>query len=409
MQAMQRRFSLFTVLLSSVLLLSATGCGSSNPNISAAESALENQNYEEALASVETEISANPQNAEAYRLKGDILYEQAQSVQAPQRRADLLAEMMTAYEEAVEINPELQGQVDLSLLQAYQQEFGRGIQTYNRADSLQSPETFREAAAYLRGASQIRPDSASAPLYESFAYIRAGEPEQALEPLERAVEAGADSASNYVLLSQLYQQEQQSEEAITLLEEATEVYPDNAELQAQLLNAIQRSGDTERAMTAYEEAIAQNPNNATYRYNYGSMLLNADRYDEAIEQLERAMEIDPNNVNAQYNLGAAYVNKAVGVQEQIVQLDEELSANDELSEQEVQEMESEMETLAEQRTELFRQAIEPLEAAREAVRGGAENTNLNEQQICYSLFQAYVQTNQQEMAQQVQDCAGLNE
>ena len=405
----QRRFPVFTVLLSGLLLLSTTGCGSSNPNISAAEDALENQNYEQALSSVNTEIETNPKNAEAYMLKGSILYEQAQNAENPDRRAELLGNMMDAYNQATDINPELQSQVQLRTIQAYQQEFSRGVKAYNKAQQAGDPAAYREAAGYLSAAAQIRPDSARAPLYEAFSYINAGDAEQALEPMQRAVDAGADSVSNYIILSQLYQQQQQTEEAITLLEDATEQYPDNAELQSQLLNAYVRSGDTERAMKAYEEAINENPQNPTYRYNYGSMLLNANRYDEAIEQLNQALEMDPDNVNAQYNLGAAYVNKAVAVNDSIVAMDEELSANsEEMSQQELQEVQQQMETLAEQRTELFRQAIEPLENARQALQQGASDTNLNEQQICRSLYTAYAQTNQVEKAQQVEDCAGLS-
>ena len=406
---MQRHASLFAVLLGGLVFLSATGCGSSNPNISAAESALEDQNYDQALQSVNTEIDNNPKNAEAYRLKGEILYQQAQNTEAPERRAEILGEMMSAYDRATEINPEIEDQVRLRLIQTYGQEFERGVKAYNKAQKQGDPAAYREAAGYLEGASKIRPDSASAPLYQAFAYINAGDPGKAVDPMRRAVEAGADSASNYVILSQLYQQNDQADEAIALLEEATTKYPDNAELQSQLLNAYVRSGDTERAMTAYEEAIERNPQNATYRYNYGSMLLNAERYDEAIEQLTRALEMKPGNVNAQYNLGAAYVNKAVGVNEQIVEMDEKISQEAEsLSKQEIEEMQGKMKTLSDRRTELFRQAIEPLEAARQALQQGAGDTNLDEQQICRSLYTAYAQTNQVDKAKQIEDCAGMS-
>jgi len=406
---LQRYASLLAILLGGLVFLSATGCGSSNPNISAANSALENQNYEQALQSINTEIEESPQNAEAYRLKGEILYQQAQNTEAPERRAEILGEMMSAYDQATEINPEIEDQVRLRLIQTYGQEFQRGVEAYNQAQEQDDPATYRRAASYLEGASKIRPDSASASLYEAFAYINAGDSERAIDPMRRAVEAGADSASNYVILAQLYQQAGQTDEAITVLEDATERYPDDDKLQSQLLNAYQRSGDTERAMTAYEEAIEQNPQNATYRYNYGSMLLNAEQYDAAIEQLNRALEIDPGNVNAQYNLGAAYTNKAVGVNQQLVDLDEQISQEgSDMSEQERQDMRSRMEELADRRTELFRQAIDPLETARQALRqGNAGETNLNEQQICRSLYTAYAQTQQREKAQQIEDCAGM--
>ena len=410
MLTMQHRSSFLTVLLGGLLLISAMGCGSSNPNIRAAESALENQNYEQALQSVNTEIEANPQNAQAYLLKGNILSQQAQAVEAAERRTELLGSMMEAYNQAVEINPGLQGQVDVRMLQSYRRTFGQGANLYNRADSLGDPELYREAAGYFESASQLRPDSSRALTLAANAYLNAGDYEAAVQPLERAIDTGTAGAGIYNTLGQLYLQQQRTEDAITLLEEARQQYPDNADLQTQLLTAYVRSGDTERAMTAYEEAIAANPQNATYRYNYGSMLLNQDRYDEAIEQLNRALEVEPGNLNAQYNLGVAYRNKAVAINDSIRALDERRSANsDQLSDQEISEIDQRINELADQRRELFRQSIEPLESARQAFQQGSPDTNLTEQQICRSLFTAYVQTNQTDMARQVEECANFPE
>lgn len=402
------RRPLLALLMGGVLLLATTGCGASNPNISAAQSALENDNYEQALQSVEKEIQANPQNAEAYRLKGNILYQQAQNVENPERRAELIGNMMDAYNQATEINPGLQGEIDVRLLQAYQQEFGQAANMYNRADSLGDPEMFREAASYFEAASELRPDSARTYRLAANAYINAGDYEAAISPYERVVELGAADAAAYNTLSQLYFQQKRTEEAISLLEDATEEYPDNADLRSQLLNAYVRAGNTEQAMNAYEEAIQANPQNATYRANYGSMLLNADRVDAAIEQLQQAVELNPDNINAQYNLGVAYRNKAVTVNDSIRVLDERRSNNaDQMSEQEVQQLNQRISQLAEQRTELFRQSIDPLTAARQQFQQDASNTNLSEEQICRPLFTAYVQTNQRDQAQQVEQCANF--
>jgi tetratricopeptide (TPR) repeat protein len=400
------RRPLFALLMSGLLLLAATGCGSSNPNISSAQSALENENYEQALQSVNTEINTNPQNAQAYRLKGDILYQQADNVQAPERRVELLGDMMDAYDQATEINPDLQGQIDARLLQAYSRQFGQGARAYNRADSLGNPETFREAASYFEAASEIRPDSVRAYRLAANAYINAGDYEAAITPYERIVETSDVEAPIYNTLAQLYAQQQRTEDAISLLEDATDQYPENADLRSQLLNAYVRAGNTEQAMTAYEEAIQANPQNATYRANYGSMLLNADRLDAAIEQLQQAVELNPDNINALFNLGVAYRNQAVAVNDSIRALDERRSSqSDEMSQEEVRQLNERIDQLAEERTELFSESIPALEDAREELQRDASETNLTEQQICRPLYTAYVQTNQQDMAQQIEACA----
>jgi hypothetical protein len=58
--------------------------------------------------------------------------------------------------------------------------------------------------------------------------------------------------------------------------------------------------------------------------------------------------------------------------------------------------------LDEQRRQLFRNAIPPLERARELSSAGGQYR----QNACSALLQAYVQTEQTDKAEQVKDCAG---
>jgi tetratricopeptide (TPR) repeat protein len=189
-------------------------------------------------------------------------------------------------------------------------------------------------------------------------------------------------------------------DTISISEDLTGVTP-LAELQNQRLNALNRSGQTKRAMQAYRDQIERSPNNATYRYNYGSLLLNSDRYDEAAEQLKKAVELDPDDPKKQYNLGAAYLNKGVTLQDSLVTLRDSLMARDQTPTQEEQKM---VKQLDEQRRQLFRTAIPPLERARQL----SGPNGRYRQNSCSALFQAYVQTEQTEKAEEVKDCAGQN-
>jgi tetratricopeptide (TPR) repeat protein len=172
-----------------------------------------------------------------------------------------------------------------------------------------------------------------------------------------------------------------------------------AELQNQRLSALNSTGQTEEAMEAYRQQIENNPENARYRYNYGSLLLNADRYDEAAEQLSQAVELDPDDPKKQYNLGAAYLNKGVVMQDSLVSMrDSVMAKNREPTEEEARMIKD----LDEQRRQLFRNAIPPLERARELSSAGGQYR----QNACSALLQAYVQTEQTDKAEQVKDCAG---
>ncbi len=391
------------MLLSGLALLG--GCAGGNPNINAAEDALENQNYEQALNNVNQAIAEmpEPESAEAYVLKGNILLQQATTVQAPEEHAEVIAEAAAAYDRAIELDPALRADVQGRRQFGYFGQMQAGAAAFNEA------QDYDQAAGYFRSAAILQPDSAAAYLNAAYALINAGRAAEAIEPLEETVtrieQPDSSDAQTYLILAQLYQQEERPEDAIELLEDVREDFPASQDLTAQLLNAYAQSGNTEQAMAFYAEAIEQEPDNPIFRYNYGSMLLEAERYDEATEQLRVAIELDPQSANAHYNLGAAYVNQAAEQADRIQEISDRLSEERaEMTEQEMAELEQELQQLNQQVRDLFQQAIEPLEQARALADDPAR-----EQNICSTLFRAYVRTGQQQQAQAAAECAGIEE
>lgn len=183
------------------------------------------------------------------------------------------------------------------------------------------------------------------------------------------------------------------------------MYPDREDIQSQLLNAYIAAGQVDRAEETYREAVQREPDNKLYRYNYGSLLLQAEDYEGAIEQLTAATNLDSEYGIAFYNLGAAYVNQAVDVNDEIQTVDDDLRANRaSLSEDEIAQKEAELDALVEERRGLFEQAIAPLERARELQDAAGEDTTAT----CSALFQSYVQTGQEDKAQDAAQCAGID-
>jgi tetratricopeptide (TPR) repeat protein len=400
------------VLLGGLVLGIFTGCAPSNPNISAAEDALEQQNYEKALSSIETAIEKDSANAEAYLTKAQVLRQMADSTMSADRYRELYKQAYEAEETAAEFDPGVRSDIQGSRQLAYVQQRQRGGQAFNQARQSSDVKEYRKAAAYFGAANAIAPDSASAHLFEAYARFSAERLKESGEAnigkvipvLERYVDVAAKPDTNaYSLLGQLYLQNDQSEEAIDLLEQATEQYPDRSNLQSLRLTAYNRAGQTQKAMQAYQDQIEQDPDNPTYRYNYGSMLLQADRFEEAIEQLQRAVELEEDNVQAQYNLGAAYVNKALAANDSIATMEDSLrSENRQLTEEEKKKIQS----FANQRQQSFRSAIPALERARQLSQQGDDRFL---QDACSALFQAYVQTEQVDKASQVEECAGMEQ
>lgn len=399
-----KRFPLVAVLfLGGLLLMGADGCAS-DPNVEGAKLDLRNKDYDRALENVNTALESNPDNAEALELKGRILQEQLATVEDPARHTELVQEMVDSYERAVELDPSLSEDVTQRLRLAYFNEFQRGGQAFNRGRD--DSAAYAEAAQYFENASLIQPDSAGAYVNRGYALYNAGELEAAMAPLEAAIELGDAEAETYFFLSTLYAQNERYEDVIELLEGARTLFPENTDIQDQILNAYIASGRVDEALAQYQASVDRAPDNKIYRYNYGTLLLQAERYEEAAEQFAEAVAIDPAYGIAHYNLGAAYVNKAFDINEEIGTKDDALRAErNDLTDAQIQAREAELEELAAERRALYEQAISPLERARELM-SDAEQAQV--ESVCRALFQAYVQTDQEDKARDAAECAGID-
>jgi len=501
-----RKSALFALVLGSLGLVALSGCSAGNPNMGAAEDAMEQENYERALANVDSAITQDSANAEAYAMKARILRQMADSTTPPEEYKRRYEQAREAEEMAVKFDPGRRSDVESQRELAFIQEYQKGADAFNQAQKSSQKSDYMRAAALFGAAGAIRPDSTGPILNEAYARLQAArleggdqgmqEMSDVIPILERYLDKEGEPSKNaYNILAQLYRQDNQPEEALRVTEAALEdlsnrpthfrvqgtrgvnytatieaggssrqvegTTPDRielstsegtvsgtfrkqdggkrqakgrlqvglymqgtelassrttameeisisedlssatplAELQNQRLNALNSTGNTEEAMEAYRQQIENNPENARYRYNYGSLLLNADRYDEAAEQLSQAVELDPDDPKKQYNLGAAYLNKGVVLQDSLVSVRDSVMAQDREPTQEEAQM---IKSLDEQRRQLFRNAIPPLERARQLSGPNGEYR----QNACSALLQAYVQTEQTDKAEEVKDCAG---
>ena len=387
-----RLSALFALLFGGLIFLG--GCSGGNPNISAAEDAIEDRNYDQAIQSAQAALETDSTNAEAYQLMARAYSQQASTAETPARDAQ---------DKAVEFDPSLRGDVKTSRQMTYVDEMNKGVEAFNTARESGDSTDYIQAAMYFGGANMIQPDSIDAHLNEAYARLNAGQRTEAISPLETYVSRADSVGENaYTILGQLYLTDDQTEKSITLLKEATEQYPENEEMQSLLLNAFNQMGDTERAMQAYRDQIEKNPNNAQFRYNYGSMLLNADRYDDAIEQLKKASEIRSDDAKIFYNLGAAHINKAAAIDDSITTIEDRArEADREVTSEE----EAMLDDMVEQRRTQFSEAIPPLEKALQLSESGSQYRT----DICRALFQSYVNTEQDQKAEQVQSCAGMDD
>lgn len=399
---LSRRYSLHALLCVTLLAgAMLTGCSVGDPNLNDAESALEDGNYEAALESVERALDENPENADAYLTRAKILEQQATEVEDPEERVRLYEQVAEARDQALEVDPSLEGDVQGTRQFSYIDLMQRGADSFNEAQQEQDPELFRETASYFTSAGLIFPDSSAAHTNEAFALLNAGDREEVIPVLEEAIatvpESDTADVDLYSILGSLYLQFDRADDALPLLDESVEYYPDNQEIQELRLNAFTAAGEVEQALDAYREQVEQNPENAIFRYNYGSLLLNDEQYEEAAEQLERASELDPENGDIFFNLGAAYVNQAAEIDEEISSLESELREE----EREATEDENaQLEEWSSERQALIEQSIPPFEQAYELLDEGSDNYGV----VCRELYRSYVLVERTEDAAELESC-----
>ena len=401
MKSMKRtRTAVLLACILGAFLWMAPGC-SSDPNVEGAKLDLRNQDYDRALENIAEALERDPANAEAHELKGQVLQAQSGEVSDPDQYVGMVHDMIMAYDAALAADPGLESSVSRSMTMAYADAFRKGIQAFNRGG--ENADEFGEAAQYFGLASEIMPDSSGPYVNQAFAFLNAGMEEDAVVPLEMAIEKGDTQKNTLLFLGDIYSRQGDQDKALGVFGQAAELYPEDADIQSQLLNLYVQTGQAEQAMAEYEAAVVQDPNNETLLYNYGSLLLEAEKFDEAIHYLGRAAEAGPDYANAHFNLGAAYINKAVVLNDQISAMDDALrEERADLEDDEIAAREAEMDVLAEERRGLFEEALVPLTHAREIIDANGEDSTA----ICQALYTAYVQTNQMDMVESVAECAG---
>ncbi|MCY4170913.1 MAG: tetratricopeptide repeat protein [Bacteroidetes bacterium] len=384
-----------------------------NAQLRRANRALDNQNYEEAMSLAQELLADKPDDHKTWDLLArvhDAKANQSTLMGSMEEYLEHVKAMVDANMKVAELRPREAQNVMNRLQIFYYQTFNSGIEEFSNAQAVVDDEDlrtehFRKSAKYFHASSVAVPDSSGPYINWAYALLGAGDSDQAIKPLNLALQYGGPDPEIYSYLARIYLTTEQADQAVGILEEATTEYPDNQELQNYLLNAYSETGQDERALQRYAEAVENNPNNQVYRYNYGSLLLQSDMFDEAIEQLQMAIDIDERYIDAYYNLGAAYINKANAVQQKITELDDDMRARrDEITDEEEGNILAEIDVLSEERRGLYEFSIVPLEDAKMYAEM-EEGRSVME--ICAALFQAYAQTNQMENAELVQECAGM--
>ncbi len=318
------------ILLLLIILVGAIGlfnfhCAS--PEMTSARLYIQQEQWQDALRSLENELEQNPENAEAWYLKGHVLSEMGE-----------FDEMIKSFNRSLEISNEYREEIQDLRFNNWVAFINAGIEEYNLGQ--EDPENYRVSIELFELATKMEPDSTVAYKNWGFAHLILGELDEALVPFKETLKRENDpEIAKYTgqiyfdkgyevwrqspVLEDMDEEERQLmedhlEESIHYLKMSIEGDPEDADVVATLSNAYIILDRQEEAMEIFRKGIETDPDNKIYHYNLGVLILEEDKFEEAIEYFKNAIEIDPEYSDAYYNLGVAYVNWGVELREKAV-------------------------------------------------------------------------------------------
>jgi tetratricopeptide (TPR) repeat protein len=134
---------------------------------------------------------------------------------------------------------------------------------------------------------------------------RAGDIEQAIATLERAVAVNPELRGAHILLGEAYRNKGNYEQAAIHYDAASKLDPYTLSNHYNLGVAYQFLNKLQDAAAAYLRALQLNPRDVKTNMNLGLVYLALGNIDQAVTYLERATRLDPQNANAWSNLGVA--------------------------------------------------------------------------------------------------------
>jgi tetratricopeptide (TPR) repeat protein len=149
------------------------------------------------------------------------------------------------------------------------------------------------AIRHLRKAGEIAPDLWQVDYYVGSVLLTAGQLQEALYSLERAVEKHPGDAGGQFKLGNALARLGRFDEAIIAWRALLEREPGFAAARHNLAGALRQLGRTEEAVIEYERALQDNPQDAETHFELGVTYTQTGRAESASEHFRRAVQLDP--------------------------------------------------------------------------------------------------------------------
>ncbi|SMO74645.1 tetratricopeptide repeat protein [Fodinibius sediminis] len=315
-------------VLLTLLIGVLVGCGSSNPLADKAQSNIESQNFEEALAAAEESIQTNPQDPLGYYYKGVALGEIAGAEEDPEARAETYKEMNAAFTKAQELAAESEdvpGEVErINAVKnvLWQTEHNRAVELATD-DSLKQAvnQPLEKSMQHLKNATIIQPDSLLSWNVLSQVAAMNQNFEEAASAKEKYISMVQDTtleANDYLQLASYNYQLDNQQAVVTALEDAYEQFPENQEIVSNLADAYQRIGEPEKAISTVEKLVEQEPDNPQFHLVLGTQI-----YQQALTLNDSLSQNSNQILQLQQKLNSSGGAEKQNIQQQITSLEQE--------------------------------------------------------------------------------------
>jgi tetratricopeptide (TPR) repeat protein len=291
------------------LVVVLAGCAP--PEVTSAKLYIRNKDWANARVSLEKATQLYPDNAEAWKLLGD--------VDLTERK---WAEARAHYVRAGSLSPMFKREADAVLESTWVQHFNNSVALLNRGDMerarqelliavVMDPErapgwrnlgivytqldSIGQAIRCYDRAIQLEPDNLEYRKNVGFVYFNQGNYTRTIEYLEPVIDNFLTDGAVVSSLGVSYIQTEQKPKAFALYERALRNDPENEEHLFNLAYMYIQDGNDEVALPYLLQVIEANPFDAESMAQIAFIYSNMNDEEKAFPYLEKANELDPNN------------------------------------------------------------------------------------------------------------------
>ncbi len=291
------------------LVVVLAGCAP--PEVTSAKLYITHKDWANARTALEKATQLYPDNAEAWKLLGD--------VDMTERK---WAEARTHYLRAGSLNPMTKREVDAILESNWVQHYNNSVALINRGDlerarqeliiaQLLGPDkapgwrnlgfiytqmdSIDAALRVYERAIQLEPGNLEVRKNVGFVYFNNREYAKALEYLEPVIDNYMTDGATVSSLAVCYVQTDQRAKALALYELALQADPENEEHLFNLAYMYIQEGNDDAALPYLLKVIEANPFDAETMAQISFIFVNKNDDDKSFPYLEKANELDPNN------------------------------------------------------------------------------------------------------------------